>query len=243
MNTQQNTDRHALTGKIMTILAETIPAQKGCAVERLIHISGFPLDIPPSVRIHPDLPFTLGTAEVLGRFEAVVLPFQLGNGQYVGLEVLYLHQGGIAPVLRPWQSHWVSEDCIEGAFFQVNSGAPDDVAVTVGISEALSIWQLCGDATVCAVSDSSDLAAFDWPDGTKHLRIYVNEKFEDAGRMLANRATQCGLAVELLSPVTPGATFFQEIAFADAVPCDQVTIDLTRGSTTNNDDANWQKGD
>ena len=202
------------------ILAETRPIEAGNPIEAVMHACGFPIGLPPSVRVHPNLPFTLGTDEVLGHHPAVVFPLSRGDGEIAAIEILYLSATGIAPVLSPWQIHWFSESSRDGTFFQLSDETPGVVGVVAGITDALAVWRMNECLTVCAVRNPDELAAFDWPDDTMHLDVYATAETEAAAHALAARAIHAGLTAAVLMPATPGASWFQELAFAGAIPCD-----------------------
>ncbi|CAH0354059.1 hypothetical protein [Aquabacterium sp. CECT 9606] len=221
------------------ILAETRPLEAGDPIEAVMHACGFPIGLPPTVRLHPRLPFTLGTNEVLGHHPAVVFPLSRGDGEIAAIEILYLGATGLAPVLEPWQTHWFSESISEGTFFQLSDETPGVVGVTVGITDAVAVLRINECLTVCAVQGCEGLEAFDWPGDTLHIDVYATDQTEAAGHALAARAIHAGLTAAVLMPATPGASWFQELAFAGAIPCDdqsQAKADAARLDDNHDDE-------
>ena len=211
------TDKRQL---IELILSEAVPTRPGDLLHRFMERLGFDFELPPTIGMHPDLPYWLGE-ECFGSYPCAVMPLQNSAGELVALQTVYLGPDGFAPVVVPVQTHFAAD--MRGAFFQVDRQSSPALAVGVGIGVPLAARTLVPlTVPLCAVDTSDDLAAFDWPSGTSDITVLCDHNNEDQAATLASRAISAGLSARVLRPATRGATWVDEFVFRGAVPADEI---------------------
>ncbi|RZI78669.1 MAG: hypothetical protein EOP38_27445 [Rubrivivax sp.] len=212
------------------ILNGSEPARRGDLIHSLMERFGIFEAIPPSVRLHPRLPYVLGN-EVFGEHPAMVMPLRTGSGAYVGVNTIYLAPGGFAPVVMPNQLALLTE--YPGMFFQLDAEIGPVVAVAIGLGHALSVRALTPiKASMCVVRDREDLADFDWPDGTQELMVLCDDGSRDQAQTLIERARQAGIKAQACTPPTSGHSWLDEYLFHGAVPTDDIAAAKQDNPTT-----------
>lgn len=206
---------------IKSILDESAPARPGDVVHTYFARMGLDFVLPPSVRIHPSLNYTLGTRESLGQFPALVLPIQDAKGQYRAIELLYLDESGIAaPVINPRQAYWV-EDVEPGTFMTIQQPQDGACGVAAGFGEALAANYFTG-APMYAVGSPEDLEAFQIPEGITHLLVFARSDCWAQAMALHARAEALGIVVDVIQPTLGYPNWISEFAFRGAVPIDEI---------------------
>lgn len=203
------------------LLAQTTPARPGDVAHWLMEATRIGVAPPATMRVHHALPYLLG-GECFGHFPAILAPLQTGAGRTVGFEIIYVAPS--AGLVVPVQRHWVEE--VRGAFFQIDPVLGPAIGVGLAVDSVIAarlLLQLPVD--LCAVVCPEDLAAFDWPEGTRELVIFASDSVQTQAEELAARALDAGIAAVIVKPPTPGATWYQELVFSGAVPADGVSLD------------------
>lgn len=212
------------------ILTDSLPAQPGDLIHALLQRVGIFETVPPSVRLHPRLPYFLGD-EAFGVYPAMVMPLRTGSGEFVGVNTTYLAEGGLAPVVAPNQLNLLVE--FPGAFFALDGDIGPVVAVAAGLGSALSARALMPlQASMCVVGSREDLADFDWPQDTRELIVLCDDSNRDQAQTLIDRAAQAGLTVRAYMPPTQGARWLDEYLFKGAIPADEIAAAKQSGSPT-----------
>lgn len=226
------TEQQMAEGRLIIdlILTDSMPAQPGDLIHALLRRVGIFETVPPSVRLHPRLPFFLGD-EAFGVYPAMVMPLRTGAGEHVGVNTIYLSADGLAPVVMPNQVNLLVE--YPGMFFALDGDVGPVVAVATGLGHALSARALMHiEASMCIVRDREDMADFDWPAGTKELIVLCDDYTRDQAQTLIDRATEAGIKAQAITPPTQGATWLDEYLFRAAVPADEIAAAKQSGSTT-----------
>lgn len=232
LENKRMTEQEMAEGRMIIdlILTDSQPAEPGDLIHALLQRVGLFEVVPPSVRLHPRLPYFLGD-EAFGVYPAMVMPLRTGAGEYVGVNTIYLATDGFAPVITPNQMNLLVE--YPGMFFALDGDVGPVVAVATGLGHALSARALMTiEASMCIVRDREDMADFDWPVGTKELIVLCDDFTREQAQTLIERATQAGIKAQAITPPTQGATWLDEYLFWDAVPADEIAAAKQSGSPT-----------
>lgn len=232
LENKKMTEQQMAEGRMIIdlILTDSQPAQPGDLIHALLRRVGIFETVPPSVRLHPRLPFFLGD-EAFGEYPAMVMPLRTGAGEHVGVNTIYLSADGLAPVVAPNQLNLLVE--YPGMFFALDGDVGPVVAVATGLGHALSARALMTiEASMCIVRDREDMADFDWPASTQELIVLCDDYTRDQAQTLIDRATEAGIKAQALTPPTQGATWLDEYLFQGAVPADEIAAAKQSGSTT-----------
>lgn len=226
------TEQEMVEGRMIIdmILTDSLPAQPGDLIHALLQRVGIFETVPPSVRLHPHLPYFIGDDQ-FGAHPAMVMPLRTGAGEYVGVSTVYLAEDGFAPVVSPNQLNLLVE--YPGMFFALDDEVGPVIAVATGLGHALSARALMPlDASMCIVRDREDMADFDWPQGTAELIVLCDDSTRDQAQTLIDRATQAGIKAQACTPPTQGASWLDEYLFKGAIPADEIAAAKQSGSPT-----------
>lgn len=208
---------------VRLVLSHTTEPKKDGPIYRMFRRLGLDFDLPPTLRMHPSFPYSLGTDEVFGRFPAMVLPFQDGRGVFLGLELCFMSPDGrYAPVFDPRMQFWLAE-VVPGAFHAIDP-PQGDYGVAVGYANALAAHYFTG-VPMCAVNSASDLATFDVPPLVHTLTVFGDDTCTEASRQLKARCDARGVCVQIMEPPTPHSNWLTEFTFRGAIPVDDVAAD------------------
>ena len=175
---------------------------------RLALAPGVALAVPDVLRLHPGLAYHHEGATA-GRWPAMVAGIQGPDGVAVALHRTWLTpEGRKAPTPGPCKKLTqaagpVMTGCIRLAW--PGEGAGDVLGIAEGIETALAARCASGVPTVAAYSAGA-LAAWQWPRVLKRLVIFADADAAgaDAANTLRIRAGAAGLAVQVITPTTPG---------------------------------------
>ena len=175
---------------------------------RLALAAGEPLAVPDVIRWHPGLSYHHQGAFV-GTWPAMVAGLQGPDGAAVALHRTWLTpEGRKAPTPGPVKklssaAGPVMTGCIRLAW--PGDGAGDVLGIAEGVETAMAARQASGVACVAAYCAGA-LATWQWPRELRRLVIFADA--DAAGAEAANtlrlRAAAAGLAVQVMTPTTPG---------------------------------------
>ncbi len=166
------------------------------------------LAVPDVIRLHPGLAYHHEGAFVRA-WPAMVAALQGPDGVAVALHRTWLTpEGRKAPTPGPVKklssaAGQVMTGCIRLA--GPGDGAGDVLGIAEGIETALAARRASGVPTVAAYSAGA-LAAWQWPPELRRLVIFADADAAGAGaaNTLRSRAGAAGLAVQVMTPTTPG---------------------------------------
>jgi len=182
---------------------------------------GLDFNLPPSVRVHPALNYSMGTMEFMGLFPALVLPKRDGAWRLRGVEMIYLQDDAKpAPVVDPYTAYWLDEP-EDGTFMALHEPVDGVYGVTKGLMSALAANHFTG-IPMCAVEEPKDLERFQIPDGVSVLVIFATEALMPQANALADRAEALGLRTRIVLPEMPTASWVHEFALRGAIPVDDI---------------------
>lgn len=206
---------------ITEIYESATPARPDDLAHKFFARMGLDFNLPPSVRVHPSLNYSMGTMEFMGLFPALVLPKRDGAWRLRGVEMIYLQgDAKLAPVVDPYTIYWL-HDPEDGTFMAVHEPVNGVYGVAKGLMSALAANHFTG-IPMCAVEEPKDLEHFQIPDGVTFLVIFATEALMPQATALANRAEAAGIATRIVLPETPTATWAHEFALRDAIPVDDI---------------------
>lgn len=182
---------------------------------------GLDFNLPPSVRVHPALNYSMGTMEFMGLFPALVLPKRDGAWRLRGVEMIYLQDDAKpAPVVDPYTAYWLDEP-EDGTFMALHAPVDGVYGVTKGLMSALAANHFTG-IPMCAVEEPKDLERFQIPEGVSVLVIFATEALIPQANALADRAEALGLRTRIVLPEMPTASWVHEFALRGAIPVDDI---------------------
>lgn len=213
------------------VLSQTVEPQEDGPIYRMFQRLGLDFELPTTLRMHPAFNYSLGTDEQFGCFPAMVLPYQNGQGAFVGVELCFLSADGrCAPVVEPRMQYWLNE-AVLGSFHAIDP-PQGEYGVAVGYANALAAHHFTR-VPMCAVNSASDLAAFDIPPLVHTLTIFGDDTCTEASRQLKASCESRGIRVQIMEPPTPHVTWLTEFTFRGAIPVDDVAADLATKQTPN----------
>lgn len=214
-------DRAKAQRNIDRIISESLNPTQDSLAEECLRSFGLDLKLPESIRLHPELDFTLGSNESFGKYPAIVMPVFSGTFQLRAVELLFVtHDAQIAPVVAPHQVAWIDEPDM-GCFSFIHGPVGGHWAVAVGMVEALCASEILG-LPFAAVASPNDLAAFQIPNGITQLDICASQTCMEEAAVLKARCEARGIACFVMAPPTGNATWQDEFAFRGAVPIDEI---------------------
>jgi len=182
---------------------------------RLVLIDGEPLRVPEALRLHPALPYRIEGATA-GTWPAMVARLSAPDGRLLALHRTWLTpEGRKAPTPGPAKKLTPTAGPLAGACIRLGwlgAGAAGDpqadpvLGIAEGIETALAARCASRVPTVAAYC-APLVAAWQWPPGLRRLVIFADADpaGAEAANKLRQRARAAGLAVNVMTPRTPGA--------------------------------------
>lgn len=165
--------------------------------------------LPALIRQHPSLAYwhtdDSGELHKLGSFPAMLAPIVSTTGKLLAIHRTYLGDGCKANVPTP-KKLTAAAGLLNGACIPLDLPRGGVIGVAEGIETAAAA-SLGSCLAVVAAYCANALASYQWPSGIERLVIFSDNDNagQQAAAALAQRATQSGLTIKILTPSKSGA--------------------------------------
>jgi putative DNA primase/helicase len=161
--------------------------------------------VPPSLRLHPSLPYRDATRNQVAAYPALIAPVQSPSGEVVALHRIYLRQDGsgkadVADPKKMLPAVWPG--ATRGAAVRLGRIAPT-INLAEGIETAIAVQEYTQTTTLSGVN-AGGVERFIAPSGIRRVTIWGDNDASGTGMRVAERArrnlSDHGLLVDVKIP-------------------------------------------
>jgi hypothetical protein len=163
--------------------------------------------LPICLRCHPALSYWHEGAAI-GTYPAMLAAFQDASGEVVGIHQTFLTSVGCKADVPSVKKMAPTAGLLVGGSIALAEPANGVIGIAEGIETALAARLGSGIPAVAAYS-AACLAAYQWPADVNRLVVLADHDANGTGQAAAHklqrRAQAAGVAVQVMTPTTPGA--------------------------------------